>query len=82
MTWSKGAIKPLTKQEVIVLECVLSGVHNPEIAEILELSTSTVKVHKHNAMKKLGLINKPKEEVLQGVKDYFELYAYDKGQER
>jgi DNA-binding CsgD family transcriptional regulator len=69
--WAPGATRPLTRQELIILDCAANGMSNEEIAVCLELSKNTVKVHKFNAYVKLGLNGKTKGEALKGIKDYF-----------
>jgi DNA-binding NarL/FixJ family response regulator len=50
-------LEMLTAREKHILEMVLSGMKNKEIAEKLFLSTRTVEKHRANFMKKLGLHN-------------------------
>lgn len=46
--------KSLTKRELLLLEMILKGLLNKQIAYDLSISEDTVKVHRHNLMKKLG----------------------------
>lgn len=46
--------KSLTKREHLLLEMILKGLLNKQIAYDLSISEDTVKVHRHNLMKKLG----------------------------
>ncbi len=48
----------LTKQETIVLQAIVAGKTNPEIADFLCISIHTVKVHIENIYSKLGVHNK------------------------
>ena len=48
----------LTPMEIQVAYFVKSGLSNKEIAEILCLSTGTIKIHRHNLRAKLNLKNK------------------------
>jgi len=50
-------LEMLTGREKHILELVLAGLKNKEIAEKLFLSTRTVEKHRANFMKKLGLHN-------------------------
>ena len=59
--------KPLTPQELWVLYCLHNGLTNPMIASAMELSKNTVKVHKSNLYKKLGLLNLGKEEAFRQI---------------
>ena len=47
----------LTKREIEILQYIIRGYTNPEIAEILFLSTPTVQTHRKNMQSKLGLKN-------------------------
>lgn len=47
----------LTRREVEILQYIIRGHTNPEIAEILFLSTPTVQTHRKNMLAKLGLKN-------------------------
>lgn len=47
----------LTRREVEILGYIIRGFTNPEIAEILFLSTPTVQTHRKNMLAKLGLKN-------------------------
>lgn len=49
------ALKKLTPREIDVLELVEKGLTNQEIATQLHLSYETVKTHRKNMCKKLGL---------------------------
>lgn len=48
---------PLTRMERTVLEHVLDGHTNQEIADMLCRSPRTIEVHRHHIMKKLGVTN-------------------------
>lgn len=48
----------LTKREQEVLALLVQGLNNPEIAERLYVSRSTVKVHVSNILAKLGVANR------------------------
>jgi DNA-binding NarL/FixJ family response regulator len=45
--------KSLTRRERELVQCVVAGLHNREIAEKLCISEGTVKIHLHNIYKKL-----------------------------
>ena len=49
------AVEPLTGREQDVLSLVAQGMTNPQIAEQLVISTSTVQFHVHNILGKLGV---------------------------
>jgi DNA-binding NarL/FixJ family response regulator len=49
---------PFTRQEKKVIECICRGDTNNEIAERLQLSPHTVKVHVHNILNKTGAVNR------------------------
>jgi DNA-binding NarL/FixJ family response regulator len=52
-----GANRPLTKREIEVLEHIVSGKSNKEIAAVLNLSVNTVAVHRANIMEALKIRN-------------------------
>ena len=52
------SIGHLTPRETEIFELVLDGASNPEIAEQLVLSRSTVKVHVSHILKKVGAANR------------------------
>lgn len=49
---------PLTEREWDVLECIEEGMSNKEIARQLSVSTTTVRTHVSNILRKLGLNNR------------------------
>lgn len=49
--------KILSEREMEILRLICRGYSNPEIADILFLSPLTVKTHRNNILKKLGLNN-------------------------
>lgn len=53
-----AVLEPLTDREHQVLELVVQGLSNPEIAEKLCLSENTVKKYLHNILEKLHLNNR------------------------
>ena len=50
---------PLSKQEIRVLELIVDGKSNVEIAAELVISPGTAKWHVHNVLQKLGVSNRP-----------------------
>jgi NarL family two-component system response regulator LiaR len=50
-----ATIEPLTKRELEILNLVAQGLTNPQIAERLVISPSTVQFHVHNILGKLGV---------------------------
>lgn len=63
-----AGLEPLTEREQQVLELVVHGQSNPEIAEKLCLSENTVKKYLHNILEKLHLNNRV-EAAIFAVKD-------------
>lgn len=55
---AEGAIDGLTRREVQILEMVSRGLQNKSIAAAFSLSESTVKIHIHNIISKLGVHNR------------------------
>ena len=55
---SPEAVEPLTPREIEVLELIVEGQSNKEIAEALVISESTVKNHLRNILEKLHLRNR------------------------
>jgi DNA-binding NarL/FixJ family response regulator len=54
----KSAVKiEITKREKEIIELISAGYSNKEIAEKINLSTSTVDVHRYNILKKLNVKN-------------------------
>lgn len=53
-----GALAGLTPREVQILEMVARGLQNKSIAAAFSLSESTVKIHIHNIISKLGVHNR------------------------
>lgn len=53
-----GALSPLTKRELQILELVSRGLQNKTIASTLNVSEFTVKIHLHNIITKLGTHNR------------------------
>jgi DNA-binding NarL/FixJ family response regulator len=51
---------PLTKREREVLSLMAKGMTNPQIAEQLVISPSTVQFHVHNILGKLGVQTRTK----------------------
>jgi DNA-binding NarL/FixJ family response regulator len=49
------SLDELTKREMQILRCIRSGLTNAEIAELLEITPSTVKVHCYRLYQKLGV---------------------------
>ena len=74
--WAPGAVRPLTKQELLVLDCVANGMTNQEIAEVLDLSKNTIKVHKFNAYKKCGFVGLGKAAAAAAVRKMVIEHAY------
>jgi len=58
MSWSAGAVDPLTRTEAEVLGLVDSGLSNREIAATLSISVGTVKCHLHRVYEKLQVRNR------------------------
>jgi DNA-binding NarL/FixJ family response regulator len=54
----RGRLDKLTDREIEVLQEVVKGVHNKEIADSLNISENTVKIHLHNILEKLHLHNR------------------------
>jgi NarL family two-component system response regulator LiaR len=52
---AKTSTEPLTERELEVLSLVARGMTNPQVAEQLVISTSTVQFHMHNILGKLGV---------------------------
>jgi RNA polymerase sigma factor (sigma-70 family) len=50
-----GSVDALTPRERQILELVAQGLSNAELAQILRLSTGTIRKHLENAYKKLGV---------------------------
>ncbi|GAA3009825.1 helix-turn-helix transcriptional regulator [Actinokineospora diospyrosa] len=50
-----GPLDALSGREREVLVCMVDGMHGPEIAEQLGLSTNTVRTHTHSVYAKLGV---------------------------
>jgi DNA-binding NarL/FixJ family response regulator len=55
---SKAAVDELTPREVEVLEQVVTGATNKEIAETLHITENTVKIHLRNILEKLQVQNR------------------------
>lgn len=53
-----GGREPLTEREIDVLRLVAQGMSNPEIAERLNITVNTVKVHLRNILDKLQVENR------------------------
>lgn len=62
--------KPLTNQEKLILFFVSHDLSNQEVAEAVELSKNTVKVHKYNLYKKLGLVGLGKVAALSNLQQF------------
>lgn len=56
-TFSTGAKRSLSKRELEVLQHIVSGRPNKEIAAILDLSVNTIAVHRANIMDALNIHN-------------------------
>jgi DNA-binding NarL/FixJ family response regulator len=54
----QGRPDKLTDREIAVLEEVVKGVHNKEIADTLNISENTVKIHLRKILDKLHLRNR------------------------
>ena len=52
-------LDPLSEQELRVLDLIVAGKSNREIAEKLFISVGTAKWHVHNILQKLGVSNRP-----------------------
>jgi DNA-binding NarL/FixJ family response regulator len=52
-----GGVSPLTTRELEVLQFIVHGKSNKEIAAVLGLSANTVAVHRANIMQNLGMHN-------------------------
>ncbi|PKO16118.1 MAG: hypothetical protein CVU39_08820 [Chloroflexi bacterium HGW-Chloroflexi-10] len=52
-------LAPLSEQELRVLNLIVAGKSNQEIAEVLFISVGTTKWHVHNVLQKLGVNNRP-----------------------
>ena len=50
---------PLSEQELRVLDLIVAGKSNREIAEELVITVGTAKWHVHNVLQKLGVGNRP-----------------------
>ncbi|WMT92825.1 response regulator transcription factor [Pelagibacterium sp. H642] len=53
-----SAISTLTRREHEIMHIVAKGLQNKEIAEVLQISEHTVKIHIHNIISKLGANNR------------------------
>lgn len=56
-TFTTGAKRSLSKRELEVLQHIVGGRSNKEIAAVLELSVNTVSVHRANIMEALNIRN-------------------------
>lgn len=56
--YSKNAIKELTKKQLDILQYIHAGISNKDIADIMEVSISTVENHAKQIRTKLGAINR------------------------
>jgi len=45
-------ISELTKRERDIVKCIIKGMTNEQIAELLNISIGTVKIHVHNILQK------------------------------
>lgn len=52
---SENGKQSLTKRETQVITLLAQGLHSPEIAKSLSISSATVEVHRRNIMRKLNL---------------------------
>lgn len=45
-------VSELTKREEDIVKCIVKGMSNEEIANLLNISVGTVKIHVHNILQK------------------------------
>ncbi|WP_041643880.1 response regulator transcription factor [Mahella australiensis] len=45
-------VSELTKREKDIVKCIVKGMSNEEIANLLNISVGTVKIHVHNILQK------------------------------